>query len=792
MTFLRSLRRTPGFAITAVLILGIGIGLATAVFSVTHAMLLRRLPVRDQDRIVSLWGQNQARTFLNFPLEISAARIFARDTRTLERTAFFAYEGAWVSPIRDGDRLIPLALALVSGDYFATLGARPVLGRALRPEDDVAGADPVVVLSHAAWQRHFGGDSSALGRRVELHIAGQSYRIVGVMSAGLDHPRGTDLWSPIVPAFVRRGTTENGHVNLIGRLRPGIEPAAAREELTAFYRKDPASQWGGVVDGVATRFPALVTGDARPAVLAFSLATALLLLITCINVANLLLVRGLARSRELAIRTALGANRRQVLFHLLGENAFLALAGGLAGVGLAQAAVRVFMAMAPPGMPRMGPIGIDGTALGAALAITLTALLLFGLLPALASSRVDPLSAFRSGSRHTGSRGARLGAEALVSAQVALAVLVLAAAGLIGRSLLNLERARLSFEPTRLLIADLTIRTDRYDTELLGRITGALRAVAGVTALSPVVAVPFSGNGGWDGRPSAVGQTPADAEQNPMLNMEVVTPEYFRTFELPVLDGRGFTEADRKGAPDVVMLSKTAARHYWPGKSAIGKRLRMGTDTATVIGVVPDTRYRDLRTARPGIYYPLAQSRFPFAPTTLAIRTTLPAGELIPQVRRVLDGVDPAVGVVRVAPFGSYLDGPLAQPRFNALLLAVFAAGAVLLAAVGLFGVMAQLVKQRTRELGVRMALGATTGNVRAMLISRGLAIAGAGLAVGVAGALLANRLLGSMLYDISPTDGVTLLLVSGLVLGVAVLSTSIPARAGTRIDPAVALRAEE
>jgi putative ABC transport system permease protein len=796
MFSLRSFRHTPGFTVTAVLILGLGIGLATAVFSVTRAFLLCPLPVREQDRIVALWGENQARTF-NFPLQLDRAREFARQTRALESTGFFAYEGAWTSPIKDGDRLIPLALALVSGNYFSVLGARPLLGRVLQPEDDAAGADPVLVLSHPAWQRYFGGDAAVLGRRVELHVTGLSYRIVGVMPAGLDYPRGTDLWGAIAPAFAKRATAETGHVNPIGRLRPGVSPEVARDELTTFFREDPASRWGGVIKGVATSLPRLVTGDARPAVLAFTLATALLLLITCINVANLLLVRGLARTRELAVRTALGARRSQVVFQLLGENAMLAVAGGLLGVLLAQGAMRAFIVFAPATLPRVGPIGIDGAVLAAALGITLGALLLFGLFPAIASSRVDLLSALRSGTRQSGSRSGRLAAEGLVVAQVALAVLVLAAALLIGRSLLTLEGADLAFEPSRLLIADLTIRTDRIEsrnkqTTLLARLTEEVRAIPGVVALSPVVAIPFSGSGGWDGRPAAVGQTREEMQQNPMLNMEVVTPDYFRTFEIPVLVGRGFSEADREGAPTVVMLSESAARHFWPRESAVGRRLRMDTDTATVIGVVPDTRYRELRAARASIYSPFAQSRLPFAPTTFAIRTRPPAAELIPQVRRVLGEVDPAVGVVRVAPFDSFLDGPLAQPRFNALLLGVFAAGAMVLAAVGLFGVMAQLVKQRTRELGVRMALGATAGSVRAMVLRRGLAIAGTGLGLGLVGALLANRLLTTMLYGVSPTDGVTLGAVAALILGVAAIATGIPARAGTRIDPAVALRAEE
>ncbi|NOT09656.1 MAG: FtsX-like permease family protein [Gemmatimonadales bacterium] len=798
MPILRSLRRSPGFAVTSILILGLGIGLATAVFSVAHTMLIRPLPVRDQDRIIALWGENQARTFLNFPLQIRHAREFARQTRTLETTAFFAYEGSWISPVRDGDRLIPLALAYVSGNYFSMLGARPLVGRALQLEDDVVGADPVVVLSHAAWQRDFGGDASVLGRRVELHVTGMRYRVVGVMPPGLDYPRGADLWSPIVPAFAKRGALEDGDVALIGRLRPGVSPSAVRDELSVFFRREPYSRWGGTVTAVATSFSRLVTGEVRPAVLIFSFATALLLLITCINVANLVLVRGLSRGRELTVRAALGAQRSRLVLHLLGENAVLALAGGGLGVLVARGAVEAFGAFAPVGLPRVGPIGIDGTALAAALAIALGALLLFGLLPAVASSRVDLLATLRSGLRQGGSRGGRRVAEGLVTAQVVLAVVVLAAAGLLGRSLLKLEHAELSFEPSRLLIGDLTIRIDALEgrarqVALLDQITEAVRAVHGVVAVSPVNAVPFSGSGGWDGRPSVVGQSEQDSQGNPMLNMEIVTPDYFRVFEMPVLRGRGFSDADREGAPKVIMLSESAARYFWPQGDAIGKRMFMvGNDTASVIGIVRDTRYRELKTARASIYYPFAQSPFPFAPTSLSIRTALPATELIPQLTRALGAVDPSVAVVRLAPFGRYLEAQLAQPRFNALLLGVFAVGAVALAAVGLFGVMAQMVKQRSRELGVRMALGATATNVRAIVLWRGLTIAGVGVGVGIAGALLANRMLRAMLYGVGPSDGVTLLLVGGLILAVAAVATGIPARAGSRLDPAATLRVEE
>ncbi len=794
MRSLRFLLRTPGFALTVVLILALGIGLATAVFTVSYAVLLRPLPVRDQGRIVALWGENQARTFLNFPLPIAHARDFARETHTLEQVAFFAYEGAWTSPIKDGDRLIPLALALVSGNYFSVLGASPVLGRALEPADDVAGADPVVVLSHAAWQRHFGGDPAILGRTLELHVTGGRYRIAGVMPAGLDHPRGTDLWGPIAPFFAHRGTLESGDVDVIARLRPGVSAMAARDELTAFFRREPYQRWGGAVVAVATANPELVSGDARPAVMAFSAATILLLVITCINVANLLLVRGLARAREVTVRAALGAPRRVVIGQLLGEHSLLAAAGGTLGVLFARGLVRAFEAVAPASLPRVGPIQLDALALGAALAITLGTLLLFGLFPAVLASRVDLLGMLRASSRPTART--RRTADVLVGAQVALAVLVLSAAGLLGRSWFKLHGADLSFEPSRLMIGELTVRVDAVDgrekqVQLLDRLLGAVQAVPGVEAVSPVTAAPFSGHGGWDGRPSAIGQTAREQARNPMLNMDVVTPDYFRVFGLPILAGRGFRDADREGAPRVVVLSQSAARHYWPAGQAIGQALLLGGDTATVIGVVPDTRYRDLRIARASIYYPFAQSRFPFAPTTLAIRSRGPVADLIPQVRSALSAVDPAVEVVGVTPFIRYLEAPLAQPRFNALLLGVFAAGSVVLVAVGLYGVLAHVVKHRTRELALRMALGATAGKVAVMVLRRGLAIAAVGLAVGLGATLIANRMVVAMLYGVGPNDLVTMGSVVALILGVAALASSIPARAGSTVSPAVALRAD-
>lgn len=797
---IRNLARDRGFAVTAALTLALGIGLSAAVLTVAETLLVRGLPMRDQARLVVLWGEAPDRSFTNYPLSFTDARDFSRRSRTLEHVAFFSYHGAWATAIRDGDNMSRLRQSQVSGEFFDVLGTRPAHGRALRAEDDVVGATPVAVLSYGAWQRMYGGSAGAVGKQIVVHGSGVAHTIVGVMPQGLDYPRGADFWVPLVPATTRPGTdSTTALVNLVGRLGSNASASVARDELTAFFGRPEAPAWRRNVRGVVNPLPRLILGDVKPALIAFVAACALLLLITCINVANLLLVRGMARVREIAVRSALGAERGQIIAQLLIENAVLAIAGGALGVVVAAGAVKSFVAFAPASIPRLDEIQVNSTALAGALAITAVAMLLFGLAPAVMTSRVELQEALRSGARESASRASRLATEALVVGQIALAVLVLSAAGLIVRSLVKLERADLAFERSHVLIGELAFRYDQVDNPekqraLLDRLLPAVRALPGVRSASPVVAIPFSGLGGWDGRPASEGQTVDEASRNPWVNMEVVVPDYFTTFGISMLRGRAFTEEDRQGAAPVVVLSESAARGYWGNENPIGKRVRMGPrleHSFTVVGIVPDTRYRELRTARPSIYFPLDQSIFPFAPLTLAIRTTGEPAGLVPALRRAIGEIDPGVALASAAPFDTYLDGPLEQPRLNALLLAVFAGAAVALAAIGLFGVMATMVRQRTRELGIRLALGATVGDLRRMVMKRGLAIAAAGTGLGLAGALGANRLMTAMLYDVSPTDGVTFATAAGLLFGVAAVATAIPASSGTRIDPVLALRVD-
>jgi putative ABC transport system permease protein len=797
---IRSLARSPGFVLTATLTLALGIGLATAVYTVADVYLLRPLPVREQDRVIVLWGATRDGQFDNVPLQLAPARDFATRVRSLERVELFSRGDPQPVPIRDGTRIFRLRRSLVSGGFFELLGTRPAVGRLLEVADDVVGAAPVVVLSHRAWQQHFGGDSRVVGRRLVLHETDVAHTIVGVLPQGLDYPRETEFWAPVIPALRPLGNDPAyAELHLLGRLRPAASARDAGRELTAFFGRPEASAWEREVRGVTHPLANVTLGDAKPAVFAFAAAAGLLLLITCINVANLLLVRGLERVREIAVRSALGARRRRIVGQLVTESGILASAGGILGAAVASIVIRLFVAFAPSGLPRLDEIRMSGSAVAGAIAITALVTLLFALAPAIVTSRVDLQGSLRSNTRQGGaSRRFRLGTEGLVVGQVALALLVLSAAGLITRSLIKLQTLELAFESSELLIGELALPYERFgDTrtqrELLDRLVPRLEAIPGVGAVSPVLSVPYAG--GIDGRPATDGQSSEEQARNPILNMEVVTPNYFETFGIPVLRGRAFTDGDRQGAPSVVVISQTAAALYWPGaKNALGKRLTMGAgsnQSMTVVGIVPDTRYRDLRNARPSVYFPLGQSSFPVAPMTLAIRIDGKGSDPTAAIRRAVEEVEAGVALASVSPFERFLERPRAQPRLNAVLLSVFALAAVALAAVGLYGVMATMVRQRTRELGVRMALGATGRDLVRMIVRRGLVLATLGTAVGLLGASVANRVLRALLFEVSPTDAPTLGTMVVALLGVAAVASLIPARASTRIDPVVALRAD-
>jgi predicted permease len=794
---LRSWRHAPGWTLSIVLTLAIGIGLASAVYTIADALLIRPLPVRAPGRVVVLWGAASDGRIDHFPFLYPDALEYARRTRALEQVAFFSYGGAQAVPVDFDGGVVRLRRALVSGNYFDLLGTAPALGRTLRSQDDVRGALPVAVLSYGAWQRFFGADRAVIGRRIVVHDDGTSVAIVGVMPRALDYPQGVDFWAPVAPNSRPLGNQPiYAELNAIGRLRSGVSIADARLELTRFFETTEARSWR--IQGSARFLAEDVVGNVGTAVFAFGAAAALLLLITCINVANLLLVRGLARTRELAVRSALGAGRGRLIAQLLVESAVLALAGGIAGGLFAVAAVKGFVASAPADTPRLVEIHVGASTLAAAIAVTTLATLLFAVAPSLTASRVDVQEALRSGSRLSGgSRRVRRGAQALVVAQMGLALLVLCVAGLVGRTLLSLERVPLGPDPARLVVLELALpKADVGNAgaqrTLVSDLVQRLSAVPGVRSVAPVFTPPFAPVGGVFGRIAAEGQT-ADAEaHNPVVDYEVAIPNEFATLGIPLVRGRGFTNADRDGSLPVSIVSESLARHYWPGADPIGKRLVLGPrDWLTVVGVVGDTHYRDLRTSRPRVYLPLGQSPFPFAPTTLVVSTTGRPSPLVPAMRRVVAESAPGVAVAGATPFAAYVGGALAQPRMNALLLALFAGAAVALAAVGLFGVMATNVRLRAHELSLRLALGATPTRLRAAVLSHALAIACGGLALGLTASLATTRALRALFFGVSPTDPATLVMAGLMLLVVAVLAAYIPAARAQRMDPASALRGD-
>jgi putative ABC transport system permease protein len=783
----------------AIATLAIGIGSATAVITVAEALLLRALPVASEERLAVLYGATTDGQFPNVPLTLAEFTEFSRESRALEQVAYHTFRGAATETFLAGDRALPLRVSLVSGNWFDVLGADAALGRPFRPEDDTRGSAPVLVLSHRAWQQYFAGDTGVLGRRVTLATSGLSLEIVGVTPPGLEYPRGSDVWTPLTAYSVATGSFEraSNELNVVGRLSAGATGEQARSELTTFFARMPTPSWRGEARGVVHGFRDMILGDIRPAMRIVLLAATMLLLIACVNVSNLLFIRSIDRARELVVRAALGASRWRIVRHQLSETARLAIAAGIAGTIVAVLAVRIFLAFAPSGLPRLDNVGINAYALLAALAITVLSLVIAGLAPAILASRVNAGNALRSGTKESMGKRSRLIGEVLVATQVGLAVVALSAAALVTRSFINLQRTALNFDAAQLVAAELAIPQDRLAVraryeDLHARLQNRLTSMPGVRAATPVLSVPFIGTGGGiDGRLALPGQGAEERQRNPMVNMEIITPSYFPTLGTPVLQGRAFSDADRDGSPAVIIVSVSTASALWPAQDAIGKRVQLGPNRElTVVGVVPDTRYRDLKSDRASVYFPLAQSFFPIAPTKILVKTD-GAGNIAPLIRQAVAEVDPGVTVSSVATLEQHLEGPRAQPRLNSMILGAFAAAALVLAAIGLFSVMSTMVRRRAREIGIRMALGATRRQVGTMVVARGLVIALAGTAAGIVVARATGSLMSGLLYGVESSDIATTLGVGIAVLLVAVLASLLPARAGAGVDPVTAIRVD-
>ena len=714
--------------------------------------------------------------------------------------AGFAHWGAPTAPFVDGDRPLVIKRTMVTGNFFDVLGARPLLGRFLRPSDEMPGAAPVLVISYSAWIRFFGGDPHILGKKLLEPYTRNNFEIIGVAPPGLDYPTGIGVWMPPWQPSDRLS------VIAIARLAPGASLRGAQQEFLAKMRRLPAEvgairEYGGVH---ARTFTQAVVGDVRPTLVTLAAAVGLLLLIACVNIGNLLLVRAAGRARELSIRRALGASLGTIVQQLFVENVLLGVAGGALGLVTAAGLIKLLIAVAPPKLPRLDDIAIAGTPLGMALLVTIGAVLVFGVVPAVLGSSSELASPLRFDSRAgRTTRGGQQLRRALVALQVALALVMLAGAALLVRSLERLQSITLGYNPAHLTLVDISFSPNEYGgtpgkiaqrklNDLADQLVPVWRAIPGVTGVTPALVPPFLGAGIFVGGAEKEGNTPEENKSLPQIPVEAGGTDYFRVMGIRLLRGRGFTDADREDAPNVAVVSQTAAQRLWPNEDPIGKRMHYwSADTTawrTVVGVADDIRWRSLRETTPTIYLPWRQS---YWQGSFAIRTSADVGAVIAAIRRATREVNPVLTVWEAVPMDNLLAGPLAQPRLGALLLGGFAFVSLLLAAIGLYGVMAAVVSAATREIGVRAALGASPERLRRDVLIQALGMAGAGAAVGLVVALVASRLLSSLLFEVRPADPVSVVGALVVLLLVALAAAYVPARRATRIDPAIALRSE-
>jgi len=799
---LRMIRRDWTFSAVAIVTLAIGIAGTTVMLALIQGVLLRPLPVLEQDRLIVAWKEVRTSGSAQYPFGKTDIEAVADASRLLVNTAGVSRHGVGRAVIVENGVSAFVNDALITGGFFDVLGVRAILGRTITRADDVDGAENVIVISHRLWQRRYGGSREILGRIVRL--GEQPFTIVGVMPPDSDYPRGVEVWRTTrsVPATGPFGDAARQEVNLVARLRPGVTIEQATSELTTLSEQlDAKASPKVTVDlrPVVRSYEDVVVGDIRTSLIALLSAVGLVLLISSVNAANLLLMRGETRRGELAVRAALGARRSTIVRQLIVESLVLALAAGAVGLAVAWWSLQALLSLVPDGLPRVESIRIDATVLALTLAIAFMTALLTGFAPALLSMKADLVSQLRSGgARGVAGPSARHGRRTLVVAQVALAVIIVAGAGLLIRSVLRLQSVDMGLAVDHLMLVNLDVPQAKYvdrgrHAQFLDEVMSQLESVSSISAATPVNVAPFTGQG-WDVPTfTAEGQNVQEAAANASLNLESIHPNYFDTFDVPVIRGRAFTAADREGSQEVAIVSEDVAAQTWPGMDPIGKRLKIGhlpdpkTKWYTIVGVAASTRYRDLMRARPTLYLPAAQ--FQMTALMLALRTTASLDLAASLARDRVHAVDPDVHVIRVAQFTEMLDEPLARPRFNAFLLTVFGLTALLLSTIGLYAVMAAHVRQRDREIALRLALGATATSVRSFVLAEALWLAGLGAVIGLVGAAAATRLLRGMLFQVDPLDPSSILGAALLLIAASVLASYGPVRQATGINASSLLR---
>ncbi|MGH7636349.1 MAG: ADOP family duplicated permease [Gemmatimonadaceae bacterium] len=794
---LRTLRQSPTFTSVAVLTIGLGIGATAAIFSVVKGVILEPLPYPDAHRVVAVWMSNP---LLNLPQDVHSypnLMDLRSQNRVLSHLGAYRETGVNVTGAGEPQRVIA---GLLSVDAYEALGVRPMVGRFVGTEHETADNDGVVVISHGFWRSQFGGAQDVVGQ--DLEINGRTRTIIGVMPERYAFPsERTQLWLPLVVSAGMREARSWFAFPAIGRIAPNVSLESARADLETIAarleQQYPSNRNYGVT---VTPLPEQVVGPTLRAALWIVLgAVTVVLLIACANVANLLLSRATAREREVTVRMALGASGSRLVRQLLTESVLLSILGGVAGVVLAWAGLGVLRGLAPADLPRMSEVRVDGVVLAVTAAATIATGILFGMFPALQLSRTSLAGALREGGRTgTSNKRSMRVRHGLVAAQLGAVVVLLTAAGLLTRTFITLQRVELGFEPGNVLAADIPLSGARYAqpgqaSAFYDGLLERLRSTPGVRAAGTVTTMflsrtPNSTNITIEGRDPR----PEDKE----VTFDVASPGFIEAVGARLVAGRPFTSADRPDEPLVAVINEQMARYYWPNTDAIGRRFHQGSPGAdttqaqwiTVVGVVADMR-------RTGVDMPVREETFmahaqsPTLRNTLMVRT---AGDPLAAARHVRDAVrslDPSQPVSNVRTLDSDLSGLLAQRRFNAVLVGAFAVLALLLAMIGAYGVTAYLVAQRTREIGVRMALGAEPSRVTRLVVLNGLRVAAIGVAGGVVAAFFAARLASSLLHGVSPHDPITLVAAPLTLLVVVALANYVPARRAARVDPLTALR---
>ena len=799
---LRMLRKSPGFTAVVVLTLALGIGANTAIFSVVNAVLLRPLPFARPGQLMFLSEAEPKAGLTGEGVSWPAFTVLAESGRSFRAVAGLAGHALTLTGRGEPDDLSTVA---VTGEFFSVLATKPLLGRALEPADGRDGAAPVAVLSEGLWRSRFGGDPKVVGQAITLDE--RSYTVAGVMPASFRTPflsQNEQVWIPLAedPLFSQwRTRPPTAHwLPVIARLRPGVATEQARAELRTLSA------------GLARQFPdekgwrldveplqQTLVGDVRTPLLLLLGAVGLVLLLACANIATLLLARATSRSREVAVRIALGADRRRIARQLLTESALLGVLGGVAGALLAWGGLTVCASLLPPGLSPFHPIGVDGAVLGFALLLSVTASLVFGVAPVLSATRSDPQTNLRGGARTGEARGSQRARRLLAATEVALAMILLAGAGLVLRSFAHLLAVSPGFATEHLVKAEVSLPRYQYTkpeqwAAFANELTERLAARRDLEASALAVPLPIVD----DAVPlpfTIAGNAPLAEGKANTADFVSVSPQYFHVMGIALERGRLFTEDDAAQTPPVAVISEALARRYFPGENPLGRRMMFGFPpygnvAREVVGVVADIH--DLSLAqKPGamMYVPFAQA--PFWGAEVVVRSRLGMAQAVDAIRSAANGIDPNLPITQAESLPQALQASVAEPRFRTLLLALFGGIALLLAAVGLYGMISFSVSQQTREIGVRMALGASRGRVQRLVLGDAARLVGLGLAVGIPAALVLTRFLGTMLFGVRPTDPLTFAGVAVVLTGVGLAAAALPARRATRVDPMVALRTE-